>query len=105
MITVLFALIYKVLPDAPIAWRDVWTGAVLTAFLFEVGKFLIGLYIGKANFASSYGAAGSLVVILVWVYYSTQILLFGAEFTEVYAKEYGSLVGVHAREEKRRRTA
>ena len=106
MITVLFALIYKVLPDAPIAWRDVWIGAVLTAFLFEVGKLVIGLYIGKANFASSYGAAGSLVIILVWVYYSTQILLFGAEFTEVYAKEYGSLVDGAARDEKPRgRTA
>jgi membrane protein len=101
MITVLFALIYKILPDAPIAWRDVWIGSILTAFLFEVGKLLIGLYIGKANFASSYGAAGSLVVILVWVYYSTQILLFGAEFTEVFAKEYGSLVGSHAGKEKR----
>ena len=101
MITVLFALIYKVLPDAPIAWRDVWIGAVLTAFLFEVGKLLIGLYIGKANFASSYGAAGSLVIILVWVYYSTQILLFGAEFTEVYAREYGSLISGRARHEKR----
>ena len=101
MIAVLFALIYKVLPDAPIAWRDVWIGAVLTAFLFEVGKLLIGLYIGKANFASSYGAAGSLVIILVWVYYSTQILLFGAEFTEVYTKEYGSLISGRARGERR----
>ena len=101
IITVLLALIYKVLPDAPIAWRDVWIGAVLTAFLFEVGKLLIGLYIGKANFASSYGAAGSLVIILVWVYYSTQILLFGAEFTEVYAKEYGSLISGRARGERR----
>ena len=101
MITVLFALIYKVLPDAPIAWRDVWTGALLTAFLFEIGKLLIGLYIGKANFASSYGAAGSLVIILVWVYYSTQILLFGAEFTEVYAKQYGSLITERARGERR----
>jgi membrane protein len=90
MITVLFASIYKVLPDVPIAWKDVWIGAVLTAFLFELGKSLIGLYIGKANFASAYGAAGSLVVVLVWVYYSTQILLFGAEFTEVYAKAHGS---------------
>jgi membrane protein len=105
MITVLFALIYKLLPDTTIAWRDVWIGAVLTAFLFEVGKLLIGLYIGKANFASSYGAAGSLVIILVWVYYSTQILLFGAEFTEVYAKDYGSLASGRARDEKHRERA
>lgn len=93
VITLLFAMMYKILPDRPIGWNDVWIGAALTAFLFTIGKFLIGLYIGKANFASSYGAAGSLVVILVWVYYSTQILLFGAEFTYVYAKAHGSLKG------------
>jgi membrane protein len=93
VITLLFAMMYKILPDRPIGWNDVWLGAALTAFLFTIGKFLIGLYIGKANFTSSYGAAGSLVVILVWVYYSTQILLFGAEFTHVYAKARGSVKG------------
>jgi membrane protein len=90
-ITLLFAMMYKILPDVPVAWNDVWTGAAVTAFLFTLGKFLIGMYIGKANFASTYGAAGSLVVILVWVYYSTQILLLGAEFTYVYARTHGSL--------------
>ena len=91
VITLLFAMMFKILPDAPVAWNDVWIGAAVTAFLFTFGKFLIGVYLGKANFASTYGAAGSLVVILVWVYYSTQILLFGAEFTNVYAMTYGSL--------------
>ena len=91
VITLLFAMMFKILPDAPVAWNDVWIGAAVTAFLFTVGKLLIGIYLGKANFASTYGAAGSLVVILVWVYYSTQILLFGAEFTNVYAMTYGSL--------------
>jgi membrane protein len=91
MITLLFAMMFKILPDAPVAWNDVWIGAAVTAFLFTIGKLLIGIYLGKANFASTYGAAGSLVVILVWVYYSTQILLLGAEFTKVYAMTYGSL--------------
>ncbi len=90
VITLLFAMMYKILPDVPVAWNDVWMGAAVTAFLFTFGKFLIGIYIGKANFASTYGAAGSLVVILVWVYYSTQILLLGAEFTNVYARRHGS---------------
>jgi membrane protein len=90
VITVLFAMMYKILPDVAIAWRDVWVGAALTAFLFTIGKGLIGLYLGKAGFSSAYGAAGSLVVILVWIYYSTQVLLLGAEFTYVYAKTYGS---------------
>jgi membrane protein len=89
VITVLFAMMYKILPDVAIAWRDVWIGAALTAFLFTIGKGLIGLYLGKAGFSSAYGAAGSLVVILVWIYYSTQILLLGAEFSQVYAKTYG----------------
>lgn len=88
----LFALIFKYVPDVKIAWRDVWIGAVATAFLFTVGKFLIGLYLGHSSLASSYGAAGSLAVILVWVYYSAQILFLGAEFTQVYAKMYGSSV-------------
>jgi membrane protein len=89
-ITVLFALIFKLLPDAQIAWRDVWIGAAMTAVLFTLGKFLIGLYLGQSGVASSYGAAGSLVLILVWVYYSALILFFGAEFTQVYANSYGT---------------
>jgi membrane protein len=88
--TLLFALVFKVLPDAPIVWRDVWLGALLTAALFTLGQHLIGLYIGKSSVASTYGAAGSLAVLLVWVYYSAQIVLFGAEFTRVYAAAHGS---------------
>jgi membrane protein len=88
--TSLFAMIYKVMPRASIAWRDVWIGAAVTAFLFEIGKFLIGLYLGKTSVASGFGAAGSLVVLLVWVYFSAQIFLLGAEFTWVYSHEYGS---------------
>jgi membrane protein len=89
VITGLFALIFKVLPDARIAWSDVWVGAGLTAVLFTIGKFAIGLYLGKSDVGSAYGAAGSLVIVLVWVYYSVQILLYGAEFTEVYASHFG----------------
>ena len=89
VITGLFALIFKVLPDAHVAWSDVWVGAALTALLFTVGKFAIGLYLGKSDVGSAYGAAGSLVILLVWVYYSAQILLFGAEFTQVYANSLG----------------
>jgi len=92
VITVLFAAIYKILPDAKIAWDDVWIGAAITAFLFTVGKLLIGLYLGNASFGSTYGAAGSLVVILAWVFYSALILFFGAEFTQVYARRYGSRI-------------
>lgn len=88
--TVLFALIYKVLPDVEIAWRDVAVGAAVTAVFFAIGKQLIGLYIGNSVLASAYGAAGSFVVLRVWVYYSAQILLFGAEFTHVYAHRHGS---------------
>jgi len=87
VITLLFGLIYKILPDAEVAWRDVWLGAAATALLFTIGKFLLGLYLG--NTGSSYGAAGSLVVFLLWVYYSAQILFFGAEFTQVYANQRG----------------
>lgn len=90
VITVLFALVFKVLPDVKIAWRDVWIGAVITALLFNLGKLLIGLYLGRSGITSAYGAAGSLVVILMWVYYSSQILFFGAKFTQVYANEYGA---------------
>jgi membrane protein len=90
VITVLFALMYKILPSVKIAWRHVWLGAVVTALLFAIGKFLIGLYIGKSSIASSYGAAGALVVLLVWVYFSAQIFLLGAEFTRAYASARSS---------------
>jgi membrane protein len=89
---VMFALIFKVLPDAKVRWRDVWVGALLTALLFTLGKFAIGLYLGRGSIGSAYGAAGSLVVLLLWIYYSAQILFFGAEFTKVYAKSCGSKV-------------
>lgn len=92
VITLLFAMMFKLLPDAKIAWRDVWIGAGLTSLLFTIGKLLIGLYLGKSDVGSAYGAAGSLVILLVWVYYSSQILLFGAEFTSVYANRYGSRI-------------
>jgi len=88
--TVLFAMIYKLMPRAKISWHDVWTGAAVTSLLFTVGKVLIGLYLGKSTIASGFGAAGSLVVLVAWVYYSAQIFLLGAEYTWVYAKEHGS---------------
>ena len=91
---VLFAMIFKIMPQAKVSWRDVWVGAAVTAVLFEAGKTLIGLYIGKSGVTSSFAAAGSLVVLLVWVYYSAQIFLLGAEFTWVYAHEHGSLAQV-----------
>jgi membrane protein len=91
--TTIFAMIYKLLPRVRIAWRDVWVGAAVTAFLFAIGKFLIGLYIGRSALASTFGAAGSLVVVMVWVYYSAQIFLLGAEFTWVYAHRHGSRRG------------
>ncbi len=90
IITLLFGMIYKVLPDAEISWNDVWVGAAITALLFTIGKSLIGLYLGNSSVASAYGAAGSFVVLLLWIYYSAQILLFGAEFTQVYANRLGS---------------
>jgi len=89
MVTVLFALIYRYVPDVEIVWRDVWVGAAVTALLFTIGKSLLGLYLGKASVGSSYGAAGSLVVLIVWVYYSAQILFLGAEFTQVQARHRG----------------
>lgn len=92
VITLLFALIYKFLPDAEISWGDVWMGAFVTSVLFSLGKTAIGLYLGNSAITSSFGAAGALVVILVWIYYSAQILFFGAEFTQVYAKLYGSRI-------------
>ncbi len=90
IITLLFAMIYKVLPDAEIAWRDVWVGAVITALLFTGGKYLIGLYLGHSSLTSAFGAAGSVILVLSWVYYSSLILLFGAEFTRVFARHSGS---------------
>lgn len=90
VITVLFALIFKVLPDVKVAWSDVWIGATITSLLFAVGKFLLGLYLGSGSVGSAYGAAGALVIILVWVYYSAQILFFGAAVTQAYATRYGS---------------
>jgi membrane protein len=86
-ITLLFAAMFKVLPDAQISWRSVWVGAVFTAILFVLGKFVIGLYLGKSNPGQAYGAAGSLAVLLLWIYYSSLIVLFGAEFTETWAQE------------------
>ncbi|HUF38694.1 MAG TPA: YihY/virulence factor BrkB family protein [Anaerolineales bacterium] len=92
VIAVLFAMVFKYLPDAQIAWRDVWMGAIFTAVLFSLGKELIGLYLGNSAVGSAFGAAGSLALILLWVYYSAQILFFGAEFTQVYANKYGSRI-------------
>lgn len=92
VITALFAMMFKMLPDARVAWKDVWVGAAMTALLFTVGKFAIGLYLGKSDVGSAYGAAGSLVILLIWVYYSAQILLFGAEFTQVYANREGARI-------------
>jgi membrane protein len=89
VITLLFAMIYKVLPDVKLAWSDVWVGALVTAGLFTIGKSLIGLYLGTSGLSSSYGAAGSVVVLLVWVYYSSQIILLGAEFTREYVTQFG----------------
>lgn len=91
-VTLLFALIYRVIPDVRIAWRDVFLGAVVTALLFTLGKLLLGLYLGRASVSSPYGAAGSLVVLILWVYYSAQILFLGAEFTQVYATRLGSRI-------------
>lgn len=92
VITLLFAMIYKLIPDVSNGWKDVWVGAAMTAFLFTVGKFLIGLYLGKSDVGLAYGAAGSVIVILLWVYYASQIFLFGAEFTAVYAASHGSQI-------------
>lgn len=89
IITLLFAMIYKILPDVEIKWRTVWVGAIVTSILFVIGKFGLGLYFGNANPGSAYGAAGSVILILLWVSYSCLILFFGAEFTQVYARRYG----------------
>lgn len=90
LITFLFALMFKYVPDVKIAWKDVFVGSIITAVLFIFGKFLLGVYLSQGSLGSAYGAAGSLIVFLAWVYYSAQIILLGAEFTQVYAKLYGS---------------
>lgn len=90
----LFAMIFKLLPNVDITWNDVWTGSLVTSLLFTIGKFLIGYYLGKSNIASSYGAAASIITILLWIYYSSLILLFGAEFTKAYAERRGSRSGL-----------
>jgi len=90
VITILFAMIYKILPETAIHWRDVWIGAAATSLLFVLGKFLVGLYIGKSAITSAYGAAGSFAVVLIWVYYSSLLLYYGAEFTKAYADRFGS---------------
>ncbi|MEG3899270.1 MULTISPECIES: YihY/virulence factor BrkB family protein [unclassified Microcoleus] len=92
VVTLLFALIYKLLPDVNLAWNDVWIGAAITSVLFTIGKSLIGVYLGGSGIASTYGAAGSFVIILLWINYSAQILFLGAEFTQVWANRYGSLM-------------
>jgi membrane protein len=97
LVAALFATIYKVLPSVKIAWRDVIIGSVVTALLFTAGKFAIGVYIGNSGLASTYGAAGSVVLILLWVYYSAQILLYGAEFTRAFAHRFGSFARTRAK--------
>jgi membrane protein len=92
LITLLFALIYKILPDVKIAWTDVWVGAAVTSVLFTIGKILFGLYLGRSSLMSAYGAASSLAVVLLWIYYSCQIFFLGAELTQVYTSRYGSRV-------------
>jgi membrane protein len=103
MVTGLFALIFKFVPDVQIHWSDVWPGAAVTALLFTIGKSLLGFYLGRASIGSSYGAAGSLVVLVVWVYYSAQIMFFGAEFTQVQARRHGREIRPSARAEVLRR--
>jgi membrane protein len=92
VVTFLFAMIFKFLPEINIAWRDVWLGATVTSALFSLGKFLIGFYLGRSEVGNTFGAAGSLAILLIWIYYSAQILFFGAEFTQVYANRYGSKI-------------
>jgi membrane protein len=100
VITLLFAMMFKWLPDAQVKWRDVWLGAAVTALLFEIGKLLIGIYVGKQGLESTYGAAASIVIVLVWVYYSAQIVLYGAEFTNVRAKQNDAKMSTFARSER-----
>ncbi|HET6597326.1 MAG TPA: YihY/virulence factor BrkB family protein [Anaerolineales bacterium] len=92
VVTFLFAMIFKFLPEIKLAWKDVWLGAAVTSALFSLGKFLIGLYLGRSEVGTTFGAAGSLAILLIWIYYSAQILFFGAEFTQVYANRYGSKI-------------
>ena len=99
VITVVFAMLYRFLPDTAIPWRDVWVGAGLTALLFVISKSLIGLYLGKSSIGSAYGPAGAIVLILVWVYYASLVFLFGAELTEVYARRHGSRASASAAED------
>jgi len=101
LVTLLFAAIFRFLPDVRPLWRDVWFGAIFTAVLFVLGKFGLSIYLGKAAFGSTYGAAGSLVILLVWVYWSAQILFFGAELTQVYARTHGSMAGDTSKQEAR----
>jgi len=105
VIACMFAVIYKTLPEAPLSWRDVWIGAAFTAGLFSLGKYAIGLYLGNSGVASSFGAAGSLIALLLWVYYSAQIFFLGAEFTRQYALWFGSLQHERLRVEERERLA
>jgi membrane protein len=102
-VTVLFALTFKIVPDVRIAWKHVWVGAIATALLFTIGKSLLALYLGRASVSSVYGAAGSVVVLVIWVYYSAQILLLGAEFTQVYAKATGARIEPSANAIRQRR--
>jgi membrane protein len=106
VITLLFAMIYRILPDIEIRWRDVWIGSAVTSVLFLIGRELLGLYLGRVSFASTYGTAGSLVAILLWIYYSAQIFLLGAEFTQVYARSCGVQIkpshGAHVMNEAER---
>ncbi|MDF9795106.1 membrane protein [Catalinimonas alkaloidigena] len=92
IVTVVFAIMFKLLPDAKVRWKDVWVGAIFTTVLFVVGKELIGIYLGNSNFSSTYGAAGSLVIILIWIYYSAVIFLIGAEFTKAYSQRIGKAI-------------
>jgi membrane protein len=103
--TLLFAMIFKYMPTAKIAWNDVWIGAIVTAVLFEIGKFAIGLYIGKSGMTETFAAAGAGVVLLIWVYYAAQIFLLGAEFTKVYANAHGSVAGAKAAAATKKRAA
>lgn len=102
LFTVLFALIYKLLPRVKVAWRDVWVGAAVTAVLFTIGKFAIGLYLGRSNVTSGFGAAGSIALLMAWVYYSAQIFLLGAEFTWVFAHRFGSRSAIPERQLEQR---
>jgi membrane protein len=104
LLTIVFALIYKKIPRVEVSWHDVWIGAAVTAVLFTIGKIAIGLYLGKSDVTSSFGSAGSLVVLMIWVYYAAQIFLLGAEFTRVYAEQFGSRREVAERRIAERRT-